>query len=75
MVHPEELFFGHVKSGYETEEELFSIINVGNATLYVEPTLMDGSTRYNIPEYTSEELILQPGEVLDVPVVFADKHL
>ena len=71
MVHPTEIFFGHVKSGHETEQDFFSIINVGNATLYVEPILMDGSTRYNIPDYENEELILQPGEILDVLVDYA----
>ena len=71
MVHPTELFFGNVRSGHETEQELFSIINVGNATLYVEPILMDGSTRYDIPDYANEDLILQPGEILDVPVDYA----
>jgi len=68
MVHPTELFFGHLESGHETEQELFSIINVGNATLHAEPILMDGSTRYSIPDYESEQLILQPGEILDVLV-------
>ena len=68
LVHPQQLFFGHVTSGYETEQEIFSIVNVGNATLYIEPTLMDGSTRYNIPDYENEQLVLQPGEILDVPV-------
>jgi len=68
MVHPTDLFFGHVRSGHEIGNEMFSIINVGNATLHVEPILMDGSTRYNIPEFESEELVIQPGEVLDVHV-------
>jgi hypothetical protein len=71
MVHPQELFFGHVRSGLETEQELFSIVNVGNATLYVDPTLMDGSTRYSIPDYESSALVLQPGEILDVLVDYA----
>ena len=70
MVHPKELFFGHIESGQETGNEMFSIINVGNATLHAEPTLMDGSTRYDIPNYENEDLIIQPGEVLDVPVEY-----
>ena len=51
VVHPQELFFGHIESGHESGQETFSIINTGNATLYVEPILMDGSTRYDIPEF------------------------
>jgi len=71
MVHPTELFFGHVRSGYETEQENFSIINVGNAPLHVDPSLIDGSTRFDIPEFQTDELVLQPGEILDVPVDYA----
>ena len=71
MVHPQELFFGHVLSGYEIEQEMFSIVNVGNATLYIEPDLMDGSTRYSIPDFENDDLILQPGEILDVLVDYA----
>ena len=71
IVHPQELFFGHVMSGYEIEQELFTIINVGNATLHIDPELIDGSTRYNIPDFENEELILQPGELLDVLVDYA----
>lgn len=70
MVHPKELFFGHVRSGYETEQETFSIVNVGNAPLHVDPSLIDGSTRYDIPEFQIDELVLQPGEILDVPVEY-----
>jgi hypothetical protein len=68
LVHPTEINFGHIKSGYESGSEMFSIVNVGNAALSVDPTLMDGSTRYNIQEYELDELILEPGEILDVPI-------
>jgi len=71
LVHPSELFFGHVRSGHETEEETFSIINVGNATLHVDPTLMDGSTRYDMPEIAIEDLVLEPGDILDIPIEYA----
>jgi hypothetical protein len=70
IVHPQELFFGHIESGQESGEEMFSIMNTGNAVLYVEPVLMDGSTRYIIPEFENEQLIIQPGEILDVPVAY-----
>ena len=70
VVHPRELFFGHIESGQESGEEMFSIMNTGNSDLYVEPILMDGSRRYNIPEFESEQLIIQPGEILDVPVAY-----
>ena len=68
MVHPNELFFGHIRSGEEIGQELFSIINVGNATLHAEPILMDGSTRYSIPTFDSADMTIEPGEVLDVVV-------
>ncbi len=68
LVHPQELFFGHIMSGYETGHEMFSIVNTGNAPLHVDTTLMDGSTRYDIPDFEIDDLIIQPGEVLDVPV-------
>ena len=70
VVHPQELFFGHIESGQESGEEMFSIMNTGNSDLYVEPILMDGSRRYNIPEFENEQLIIQPGEILDVPVTY-----
>ena len=68
VVHPQELYFGHIESGHENGHEMFSIMNTGNSDLYVEPILMDGSTRYNIPEFENEQLIIHPGEILDVPV-------
>ena len=70
VVHPQELFFGHIESGHESGEEMFSIMNTGNSDLYVEPILMDGSRRYDIPEFENEQLIIQPGEILDVPVSY-----
>ena len=70
VVHPQELFFGHIESGHESGEEVFSIINTGNSDLYVDPILMDGSTRYDIPEFENDQLLIQPGEILDVPVSY-----
>ncbi len=70
IVHPQELFFGHIESGQESGEETFSIMNTGNSELYVDPILMDGSTRYDIPEFNNQELLIQPGEILDVPVAY-----
>ena len=70
VVHPQELFFGHIESGHESGEETFAIMNTGNSALYIEPVLMDGSTRYDIPEFDNEELLIQPGEILDVPVSY-----
>ena len=70
IVHPQELFFGHIESGQESGEETFSIMNTGNSELYVDPILMDGSTRYDIPEFDNQELLIQPGEILDVPVAY-----
>ena len=70
VVHPQELFFGHIESGHESGEEMFSIMNTGNSDLYVDPVLMDGSTRYDIPEFENEQLLIQPGEILDVPVSY-----
>ena len=73
MVHPSELFFGHIRSGEDIGQEMFSIINVGNATLHAEPILMDGSTRYSIPEYDNSQLTIEPGEILDVVVDYEPK--
>ena len=70
VVHPQELFFGHIESGHESGEEMFSIMNTGNSDLYVDPILMDGSRRYDIPEFENEQLLIQPGEILDVPVSY-----
>jgi len=68
LVHPQELFFGYIESGMESGLETFTIINVGNAPLHADPSLMDGSNRYNIPDFSNDQLVLQPGEILDVPV-------
>jgi hypothetical protein len=68
LVHPQELFFGNIESGMETGLETFTIVNVGNAPLHVDPTLIDGSTRFNIGVFENDQLVLQPGEILDVPV-------
>ena len=70
VVHPQELFFGHIKSGHESGEEMFSIMNTGNSDLYVDTVLMDGSTRYSIPEFENDQLLIQPGEILDVPISY-----
>ena len=70
VVHPQELFFGHIESGHESGEEMFSIMNTGNSDLYVDPILMDGSRRYDIPEFENDQLLIQPGEILDVPVSY-----
>jgi len=70
VVHPQELFFGHIESGYESGEEMFSIMNTGNTDLYTDPILMDGSRRYDIPEFDNDQLLIQPGEILDVPVSY-----
>lgn len=70
VVHPQSLFFGHIQSGHESGEEMFSIMNTGNSDLYVDPILMDGSRRYEIPEFENDQLLIQPGEILDVPVAY-----
>ena len=70
IVHPRELFFGHIESGHESGQEMFSIMNTGNSDLYIDTILMDGSTRYDIPEFENEQLIIQPGEILDIPVSY-----
>lgn len=70
VVHPQELFFGHIVSGHESGEEMFSIMNTGNSDLYVDTVLMDGSTRYDIPDFENDQLLIQPGEILDVPVSY-----
>lgn len=70
IVHPQSLFFGHIESGHESGQEMFSIMNTGNSVLYVEPQLIDGSTRYDIPEFENEQLIIHPGEILDIPVSY-----
>ena len=70
IVHPQSLYFGHVKSGLENEEEMFSIMNVGNEILYVDPQLIDGSRRFSIDDYPNESLILNPGDILDIPVLY-----
>ena len=70
VVHPQDLFFGHIESGHESGEEMFSIMNTGNSDLYVDPILMDGSRRYDIPEFDNDQLLIQPGEILDVPVSY-----
>ena len=70
VVHPQELFFGHIQSGYESGEEMFSIMNTGNSDLYIDLILMDGSTRYDIPVFENDQLLIQPGEILDVPVSY-----
>ena len=69
LVHPENLFFGNLESGFESEEKFFSIINTGSDDLHVfAPELFDGSNRFNA--YDLEEKIIEPGELYDVFVVY-----
>ena len=70
LVHPRELYFGHVESGKESETEVFFISNVGNSNLSVDQSLIDGSNRYYFPNIISGDLILEPGEILDVPIEY-----
>jgi len=72
LVHPERLEFGNLVSGEETSKQSFSIINVGDATLYVvSPIFVDGSPNFILSD--PGEIELAPGTLVDVFVEYEPK--
>tara|TARA_A100001515_G_scaffold145001_1_gene151248 strand:+ start:105 stop:1664 length:1560 start_codon:yes stop_codon:yes gene_type:complete len=68
LVHPEHINFGHLKSGHESGQDTFQIINTGDKELKIfSPELVSGNSRFTLN--ASEELyVVEPGELLEFEV-------
>ena len=72
VVYPEEIDFGHLASGFESEKKEIIIVNTGDSDLVlISPELFDGSTRFGI-NY-EEDLIIESSEVFVIEVFYTPK--
>ena len=59
LVYPEQINFGHLVSGQETETETFTVINAGDGELVISsPVLVSGNRRYKLISDEEEYTIL-----------------
>jgi hypothetical protein len=72
-VSPESLDFGLLNAG-ETASATFTITSVGTTALDVSELRVASST-FVLPEAPYDDLLLAPGESLDVPVVYTARNL
>tara|TARA_R110001592_G_scaffold135377_2_gene351619 strand:- start:2282 stop:3862 length:1581 start_codon:yes stop_codon:yes gene_type:complete len=69
VVYPEEIDFGHLRSGYESGKQEIIIVNTGDGDLVLaSPELFDGSNRFGI-NY-EEDLILESSELFVIDVFY-----
>jgi len=75
LVHPEHIDFGHLRSGFESGQDTFQIINTGDKDLIIfAPVLVSGNDRFKFVT-DKKTYTISPGELLEfeigyVPLTF-----
>jgi len=70
LVHPTHLNFGHLRSGYESKDDVFTVINTGDEDLIIlSPELIAGNTRFLI-DSEHEEYTIGSGELIDFTITY-----
>jgi len=71
VVYPDQIDFGNLISGFESEQEEIVIVNAGDADLVLtSPSLFDMSTRYTISHSHEQDLIIEPQESFIIEVFY-----
>jgi len=71
LVHPEHIDFGHLESGFESDQKYFTVINTGDEDLIISsPVLISESERFSLPLEDEEDIVIAAGEMVQFDVGF-----
>jgi len=71
LVYPMHLDFGHLESGYESEQKYFTITNTGDDDLVItSPVLISGNDRFELLQEGEDEIVIPGGEMIQVDISY-----
>jgi len=71
LVHPLHLDFGHLESGFESEEQYFTITNTGDDDLIItSPVLVSGNDRFSLVQESTGDISIAGGEMIQVDIAY-----
>ena len=74
LVYPSHINFGNLESGFESEEEYFTVTNTGDDDLIISaPVLVSGNDRFSLLTENEEDIVIPAGEVVQFNVVYEPK--
>ena len=71
VVYPENIEFGHLRSGIESGQEVFAVINAGDEDLIIShPELVSNSINFSLDHISQENYTIAPGDTQEFNVYY-----
>ena len=65
------LDFGHLQSGFESDQKYFTITNTGDDDLVItSPVLVSGNDRFSLLQDGEDEIVIPGGEMIQIDVTY-----